>query len=93
MTPPQDPGRNDALPWCICHKCCAMDTSEENVCCRKTPCVTEIGWFDLVVLNRDVLLLAIEARCDVYADSPVYTPVSAYRQFILWQHGYLGRNN
>ena len=94
---PQDPSGNNTLPWCICHKCLAMDTSEENVCCRKTPCVTTMGWFDSVVLNRDVLSLAIEARSDIYADSPVYTPVSyrkaAYRQYILWQHGHLGRNN
>lgn len=94
---PRDPGGNDSLPWCICHKCLAMDTSEENVCCRKTPCVTEMGWFDSVVLNRDVLSLAIEARSDIYADTPVYTPASyrkaAYHQYILWQHGYMGRNN
>ena len=51
-----------------------METVEENVCCRKSPCVTGMGWFDSVVLNRDVLSLAIEARNDLFADLPVYTP-------------------
>ena len=56
-----------------------------------------MGWFDSVVLNRDVLSVAIEARSDVFADDPEYTPASyrkaAYRQFVLWQHGHLGRSN
>ena len=87
---PQDPGRsnNNALPWCICSKCREMATAEENVCCRKRPCLTTMGWFDSVVLNRDVLSVAIEARSDVFADDPEYTPASyrkaAYRQFVLW---------
>ena len=74
-----------------------MDTEDENVCCCKTPCVTDMGWFDLVVLNRDVLSLSIEAHSDIYAELPIYVPASyrksAYRQFVLWQHGHLGRNN
>ena len=74
-----------------------METFEENVCCHKSPCVTDIGWFNSVVLNRDVLSLAIEARSDLFADLPVYTPASyrkaAYRQFVLWKHDHLGRTN
>ena len=53
---PQDSSRNNSLPWCICHKCLAMDTSEENVCCRKTPCVTT---------NGVVWLSSTESRCTV----------------------------
>ena len=95
---PQDPGRsNNALPWCICSNCRVMATAEENVCCRKRSCLTTMGWFDSVVLNRDVLSVAIEARSDVFADDPEYTPASyrkaAYRQFVIWQHGHLGRSN
>jgi len=44
-----------------------------------------------------VLSIAIMNRSDVFADDPEYTPASyrkaAYRQWILWQHGYLGKTN
>ena len=54
-----------------------------------------MGWFDSVVLNRDVLSVAIEARSIVFADDPEYTPASyrkvAYRQFVIWQHGHLAK--
>ena len=78
-------------------QCWPMETVEENVCCHNSPCFGDIGWFYLVVLNRDVLSLAIEAHSDLFADLPVYTPASyrkaPYRQFVLWQHGHLERNN
>ena len=97
--PPEEPGpsNNNELPWCICNKCHAMPTADENVCCHKRPCVSIMGWFETVVLNRDGLSVAIEARSDIYADDPEYNPASyrkaAYWQFILWQHGHLGRGN
>ena len=49
----------------------------------------QMGWFDSVVLNQDVLSLAVEARSDIYAHNPVYTPAS-YRKatYGLWQHGH-----
>ena len=100
QTPPQYPPHSQSsqsIPWCMCLKCWPMETVEENVCCHKSPCVTYMGWFDSVVLNRDVLSLTIEAHSDLFADLPVYTPTSyrkaAYRQFVLWQYGHLGRSN
>ena len=72
-------------------------TQQKKMCCRIRPCLTTTGWFDSVVLNRDVLSVAIEARSDLFADDPEYTSASyrkaAYHQFVLWQHGYLGKNN
>ena len=63
-----------------------MATAEENVYCHKLPCVTDMGWFNSFVLNRDVPTLAIEACSDVFVDLPVFTPTSyrkaAYRQFV-----------
>jgi len=71
-----------------------METSEENVCCWRIPCITEMAWFDSVVLNRDVLSLAIRARCDVTGHHVTYSPSSfrkaAYRQYVIWKYGYLG---
>ena len=41
--------------------------------------------------------IAIVSRSDVYADDPECSPASyrkaSYRQWIMWQHGYLGRSN
>jgi len=74
-----------------------MPQPVENVCCRKRQCITTTDFFQSVVLDSNVLSIAIVNRSDVYADTPDYTPASyrkaAYRQWILWQHGYLGRAN
>ena len=65
------------------------------LCCRKRPCVTTQEFFESAVLDMNVLSIAIVNRSDVYADDPDYSPSSyrkaAYRQWILWNYGYLGR--
>jgi len=85
------------LSWCVCGKCRAMPTSAENVCCRKRPCITTTETFDNSVLNTDVLSIAIVSGADVMAHTPEYTPTAyrkaAYRQWVMWQHGYLGSGN
>ena len=87
----QDTGssNNNALTRCVCSKCRVMETAEENVCCRKRPYLTIMGWFDTVVLNRDVLSVAIEARSDVFADDPECTPASYRKAASLW-YGNMG---
>ena len=88
---------NQRIPWCVCGKCQVMEQPIENVCCRKRPCICTTEFFTSVVLDTNVLSIAIVDRSDVYADDPDYSPASyrksAYRQWILWQHGYLGRAN
>ena len=54
-------------------------------------------WFETVVLDSNVLLAAIASRADVFADE-LSRGVSdyrkaAYRQYIMWECGYLGRSN
>ena len=53
--------------------------------------------FNTVCLDREVLQLAIRARCDISADEPDYSTQSyrkaAYRQYTLWKFGKLGRGN
>lgn len=85
------------LGWCICRKCQAMPLSVENVCCWQVPCVTTTEMFDNNVLNTDVLSIAIVSGSDILASTPDYSRASyrkaAYRQWTMWQHGYLGRGN
>ena len=93
---PPEPG-NDAEPWCICGVCRRMQDEQENVCCRKGTCVTSYEMFNTTWLDREVLQLAIRARCDIRADEPNYSTQSyrkaAYRQYTLWKYGNLGRGN
>ena len=94
---PGNPGSSSSLPWCRCGRCRAMPLEVENVCCRKRPCVTAQDFFQSAVLDMNILSISIVNRSDVFADDPDYSPSSyrkaACRQWILWQHGYLGRAN
>ena len=77
-----------------------MDNPNENICCRQLPYITLTETFDSVVLDRNVLSMAILSRSDLFADEPEYTPASyrkaGYKQFTMWFHGfyaYLGRGD
>ena len=93
--PPAQP--NNQLGWCTCGKCRAMELPIENVCCKQRPCISTTEFFESVVLDNNVLSVAIVNRCDTFADDPDYSPQSyrkaGYRQWVMWQHGYLGRSN
>ena len=94
---PNPQGQGQQLPWCICQKCRMMTLPEENRCCRRVPCITTAEQFHTNVLNVDVLSIAMVSRSDIRAETPDYTPASyrkaCYRQWIMWQHGFLGRSN
>ena len=74
--------------WCVCGICRPMSTEEENKCCGKITCVTSFVTFRNVCTDREVLIMAIRARCDIRADEIDYSMNSfrkaAYRQYILW---------
>ena len=84
-------------PWCICNKCLNMGTPIENKCCWRTTCVTTTEPFETIVLDRDILSVAIVNRSDNFADEPDYAPSSyrkaAYWQWTMWQIGSTGRGN
>ncbi len=87
----------DKPDWCTCGVCCPMLTDEENKCCKKIRCVTSFVTFQNTCTDRDVLIMAIRARCDIRADDPDYSTNSfrkaAYRQYILWRYKKLGKGN
>lgn len=96
MLPQHPDSPEPALPWCQCRKCHVMPPPCENVCCKQVPCVTTLDVFKTNVLNTDVLSIALVSRYDDLADTAEYTPAAyqktAYRQWTMWQHRYLGRN-
>ena len=67
-----NPGPSSSLPWCICGRCRAMPLEVENVCCRKSSCVTAEDFFQSAVLDMNVLSIAIVNRSDVFADDLDY---------------------
>lgn len=95
--PSPQPEQNIPETWCTCGVCRRMPDEQENVCCKKRTCVTSYVMFNTVCLDREVLQLAIRARCDIRADEPDYSTQSyrkaAYRQYTLWKFGKLGRGN
>lgn len=83
--------------WCTCGVCRQMPSAQENKCCKKIRCVTSFITFQNTCTDRDVLIMAIRARCDIRADDPDYSTNSfrkaAYRQYILWRYKKLGKGN
>ena len=98
--PPDPEAPVDGPPnWCNCGHCRAMPTQVENKCCcrRTSQCTSTLDIFQLVVLNGNVLDIAMRYREDVFAlDHPRNNENfrhMAYRQYILWQHGRLRQGN
>ena len=59
--------------------------------------ITSTDLFESTMLDLNVLSLAILNCSEVFLDEPDYSPASyrkvAYRQYILWREGHLGRGN
>ena len=71
--------------------------AKKNKCCGKKSCVTSYKMFRNIVLDREVLNKAIRARCDIRVEVADFEMNSyrkaAYRQYILWKYGKLGKGN
>lgn len=89
------PVLNGKPTWCTCGVCRPMATEEENKCCGKIRRITSFVTFHNTCIDREVLVLAIRARCDIRVEDPDYSTNSyrkaAYRQYILWRYKKLGR--
>ena len=98
--PDPDPEANPDVPeWCKCRCCVAMPTQLENKCCTQArlPCITLTPLFPQLVLDGNVLDLAMRYREDFLVLNHVRNNENfrhaAYRQYVLWQYGRLGRGN
>lgn len=101
QAPPNEPphDRDNTPEWCKCGHCVTMPTQEENKCCTRAirPCISRTPLFHQIVLDANILDIAMRYREDILALENVRNNENfrhaAYRQFVLWQHGRLGRGN
>ena len=84
-------------PWCKCGRCYEMPTQKERRCCKRRNCITLDHTFYEICLNGTVLEVAINSHCDIRVEIPRQDSKqmrhTAYRQFVMWQHGPLGAGN
>jgi hypothetical protein len=100
---PHDPGHprppyNAPIPFCVCGYCREMPTDKERLCCReKRLCRSMSLAFQNICLDSDNLATAIRSLADTYVFTPIYDNRamrhSAYRQYVMWIHGHLGKGN
>ena len=99
LGPPNPPPEGDVPEWCKCGHCIMMPTQEENKCCTRSrrACITTTPLFQQLVLDGNVLNIAMRYREDVLVLDATRNNENfrhaAYRQFVLWQHGHLGKGN
>ena len=89
---------HNAPAYCTCGNCRVMPTTKEQVCCKdKKLCKAKSNTFYNICLESDNLATAIRNMADTYIFTPTYDNRSmrhaAYRQYIMWQHGHLGKGH
>ncbi|CAG2201862.1 unnamed protein product [Mytilus edulis] len=97
---PEIPPNREVPSWCKCSFCREMPNEIEKVCCKQTPvnCHSQLREFNTVVLDELVLEVARRMREDLMIDPHDDNfnrgnRHAAYRQYVLWIHGYLGAGN
>ena len=67
---PDDPsaGEEDLPEWCVCGNCVPMENPHEQRCYTIRKCITSYELFQSLGLDRNVLEVAVKARCDMRAD-------------------------
>lgn len=89
---------NPVPPFCVCGHCREMPTDKEKVCCKERQlCRGRSGPFQNICVDSDNLATAIRSLADTYVFTPVYDNRgmrhAAYRQYVMWQHGHLGKGH
>lgn len=85
-------------PFFVCGNCREMPTDKERVCCKeKRHCRSKSKAFHNICLESDNLSTAIRSLADTYVFTPTYDNRSmrhaSYRQYVMWQHGHLGKGH
>uniref|UniRef100_A0A8C6WH64 P2X purinoreceptor 7 intracellular domain-containing protein n=1 Tax=Neogobius melanostomus TaxID=47308 RepID=A0A8C6WH64_9GOBI len=103
--PPADPDVEapHQPDWCVCSRCREMPTDIEKKCCGQDPrdCISQLPQMELYILDEGGLRLTRRIWNDVLAREDQQEPgednrqsrYAAYRQYVVWQFGALGRGN
>ena len=86
------------VPFCVCGYCREMPSDKERVCCKQRRlCRSRTLAFQNICLDSDNLATAIRSLADTYVFTPTYDNRAmrhaAYRQYIMWIHGHLGKGH
>ncbi|XP_077334762.1 P2X purinoceptor 7-like [Lithobates pipiens] len=95
------------IHWCLCQGCLPMPTRGESVCCREIDevqgcipegrkCITEADLFCSQIATEEHVrlmftVLYLEGRPFVDPDNNRRLRKTAYRTFIAWIYGFLGK--
>lgn len=84
--------------FCVCGFCREMPTDKERRCCKeRRHCRSQTGSFRNICLDSDNISTVIRSIADTYVFIPVYDNRemrhAAYRQYVMWQHGHLGKGH
>ena len=95
---PEHSGKQMHPKWCICGNCIEMPQQIENKCCRRcTNCITQRRKFTKFCIDPENLEMCIKNTTDIPNDARDSSTrafrKAAYRQYVLWQHGYLRKGN
>jgi hypothetical protein len=95
---PRVVAEGDIPPWCICNQCIQMDRERMNFCCGHNSCITLTPTFvDLCQRTSVVEIAGVYNYADENHESAMvqgnFLRNQAYRFFILWQYGKLGKGN
>lgn len=95
---PQQSSETSKAPFCDCGYCREMPTDKERVCCKERRlCRSTTLAFQNICLDSDNLATVIRSLADTYVFTPTYDNRAmrhaAYRQYVMWIHGHLGKGN
>ena len=85
--------------WCKCERCSVMEIEAMNVCCGKRPtaCHTLEPMFNEGCLSEFALEIGQISYANSRAQAPRFNNENlrfiAYRNYIAWIHGLLGKGN